>query len=52
MLKRCYYKRWNSRFDHEILSINSVILSEIAAFIEKNYQKINVEKKLQTGIKI
>jgi hypothetical protein len=27
-------------------------LSEIAAFIEKNYQKINVEKKLQTGIKI
>jgi hypothetical protein len=32
-------------FDHEILSINSDILSEITAFIEKNYQKIKVEKK-------
>ena len=34
-----------SPFDPEILSINSDILSEITAFIEKNYQKINVEKK-------
>ena len=39
-----------SPFDHEMLSINSDILSEIAAFIEKNYQKINVEKKfLKSG---
>jgi len=45
-------KDWISPFDHEMLSINSNTLSEIAAFIEKNYQKINVEKKLQTGIKI
>lgn len=45
-------KDWISPFDHEMRSINSDTLSEIAAFIEKNYEKINVEKKLQTGIKI
>ena len=39
----------NSPFDHEILSINSDILSEITAIIEKNYQKINVEKKFLKG---
>ena len=38
-----------SPFDHEILSINSDILSEITAIIEKNYQKINVEKKFLKG---
>ncbi len=32
-----------------LLSINSDILSDIAAYLEKNYQKINVEKKFLKG---
>jgi HAD superfamily hydrolase (TIGR01484 family) len=34
-----------STCDHEILTINSNILSEIAVHVEKNYKKINIEKK-------
>ena len=34
-----------SLFDHEMLSINSHMLNEIAAYIEKNYHTMNVEKK-------
>ena len=34
-----------SLFDHETLSINSHILNEIAAYLEKNYSTLNVEKK-------
>ena len=34
-----------STCDHEILTINSNILSEIAVYVEKNYKKINIEKK-------
>ena len=34
-----------SLFDHEMLSINSHMLNEIAVYLEKNYRTINVEKK-------
>ena len=34
-----------SLFDHEMLSINSHMLNEIAVYIEKNYHTMNVEKK-------
>ncbi len=34
-----------SRFDHEMLSINSYMLNEITAYLEKNYHTMNVEKK-------
>ena len=38
-----------SLFDHEMLSINSHMLNEIAAYIEKNYHTMNVEKKFLKG---
>ena len=38
-----------SLFDHEMLSINSHMLSEIAVYIEKNYHTMNVEKKFLKG---
>jgi HAD superfamily hydrolase (TIGR01484 family) len=34
-----------SLFDHEMLSINSHMLNEIAVHLEKNYHTMNVEKK-------
>ncbi len=34
-----------SLFDHEMLSINSRMLNEITAYLEKNYHTMNVEKK-------
>ena len=34
-----------SLFDRELLSINSHMLNEIAAYLEKNYYTMNVEKK-------
>ena len=34
-----------SLFDHEVLSINSHMLNEIAVHLEKNYHAMNVEKK-------
>ena len=38
-----------SLFDHEMLSINSHMLNEIAVYIEKNYHTMNVEKKFLKG---
>ena len=38
-----------SLFDHEMLSINSHMLNEIAAYLEKNYHTMNVEKKFLKG---
>ncbi len=34
-----------SPFNYEMLSINSHIINEIAAYLEKNYHTMNVEKK-------
>ena len=34
-----------SPFDSEMLSINSDVLNEITAYLEKNYQRITIEKK-------
>ena len=34
-----------SLFDHEVLSINSHMLNEIAVHLEKNYHTMNIEKK-------
>jgi len=38
-----------SLFDPELLSINSHMLNEISAFLEKNYHTMNVEKKFLKG---
>ena len=38
-----------SLFDHEMLSINSHMLNEITAYLEKNYHTMNVEKKFLKG---
>ena len=38
-----------SLFDHEMLSINSHMLNEIAVYLEKNYRTMNVEKKFLKG---
>ena len=38
-----------SLFDHEMLSINSRMLNEITAYLEKNYHTMNVEKKFLKG---
>ena len=38
-----------SLFDHEMLSINSHMLNEVAAYLEKNYHTMNVEKKFLKG---
>lgn len=38
-----------SFFDSETLSINSSILSEIAAYLEKEFKELNIEKKILKG---
>ena len=38
-----------SLFDHEMLSINSHMLNEVAAYLEKNYHTMSVEKKFLKG---
>jgi HAD superfamily hydrolase (TIGR01484 family) len=38
-----------SLFDPELLSINSHMLNEISAYLEKNYHTMNVEKKFLKG---
>lgn len=35
----------NKDFDYEMLEINSAILTETAAYLEKNYRELNIEKK-------
>lgn len=36
---------WYSFLDHEMLEINSAILTETATYLEKNYRDLNIEKK-------
>jgi HAD superfamily hydrolase (TIGR01484 family) len=38
-----------SLYDHEMISINSHILNEIAVYLDKNFQKIKTEKKFLKG---